>query len=124
MSKGEDVAPNRANHSQYFSMNFQGCLLMIVEVIDVDGVHPFKPEDHAPVAGNRNSPMAAELSFETMQRKSRQVHILGRPARVETGQDKPEPSDVRRSDPALRPCLEQPLQSPVPETRDHNLCNL
>ena len=92
---------------------------MIVGVIDIRGVRPFKPEGHAPVAGYRNGMVTLVLTLEGVRAKSRQVHILRRLACMKPGQDKPEPFDMLRPNATPRPRLEHDFKSLVPEAGNH-----
>jgi len=42
-------------------------LLVVIDIVDVDGILSIEPEDHAPVSADVDSPFSFSFSFELMQ---------------------------------------------------------
>jgi hypothetical protein len=83
---------------------------VIVRKIDVERVPVFEPKDNPPVRADRGGPVSAEVAFQRVQAKSREVHRFDFVRAVEREQDQPDFFNVFRGKPAPVVALEQPTQ--------------
>ncbi len=92
---------------------------MIIDQVDVEGVLAVEAENDAPVGAQRDRPKTLQVSLQRMQAKARNRHVLRTARLVQAGQDAGDLVGVLRVEFAAVVILEQPPQSLVPETQDH-----
>jgi hypothetical protein len=92
---------------------------MVVEIVDVRRVARFEAEDHAPVRPHRHTPEVLPIALESVQPKSRKVHIRGSWRAVKDGEDVLDLLDVVRTYPLSVAVLEESFQAFVPEALNH-----
>src|ERR1700720_9924 len=57
--------------------------LVIVNIIDVNGVAVLEAERYAPITGNRYSPVALQVALKRVQPQAGKVHVVGPTAAVQ-----------------------------------------
>jgi hypothetical protein len=61
--------------------------LVIIDIIDINGVPVVEAERDSPIPGDRYSPIAREISLERMQSEAGNVHIIRPTAEVQHGKN-------------------------------------
>jgi hypothetical protein len=92
---------------------------VVVNQINLAGLPTLKPEDHAPVRPHRHTPEVLPIALESVQPKSRKVHIRGSWRAVKDGEDVLDLLDVVRTYPFSVAVLEESFQAFVPEALNH-----
>ena len=92
---------------------------MIVHHINVKCIALFKPENDAPIAGNRHAPKALHVAAKGMKTISRQIKVRWPQRPVEMRQDVRYAANVICPNSAFVAILVQALQSSMPEAPDH-----
>ena len=76
---------------------------MIIQVVDVDRVAVVKSKRHTPVFRYPDREVPFKAAAQRMEAKSRQVHVLWRPAAIQNREDVLKLFEVLRSDAPNRP---------------------
>ena len=95
--------------------------LVIVAVVDENGVLALKRKGHAPVAIDSDSKMIFQVSPQGMEAPPRKVHVSGIGRRIQARELQPEPPGVRGLNARFRTCLEEIAKSLVPEPLNHGV---
>src|SRR3989344_1664333 len=95
--------------------------LVIVDIVHLNDVAAFEPEDHAPITGYINGPEIPELSMQRMQSQSRRIHLFRSGCRCEQRQDQIQPLGMLGLNPFGATGLVIKLQPFMPKTSDHRL---
>jgi len=96
-----------------------GGRLVVVLVIDEDGVLTVQGEGQAPVAAHQHGLVSRQIGGERMQLPTGQVHVLGQRRNVKPCQLPPELGGVSGLDPCLRSGFEKALEPLALELLDH-----
>ena len=91
---------------------------MVVGQINIKRIAVFKPEDDAPVAGDRNAPQPLQIAFERMQPVARQIEIRRAAGLIQVSQDIRDPARLIGANFAGIPVLKQAPQSTMAERLD------
>jgi hypothetical protein len=92
---------------------------VVINVIDILDVTVHKAEDDTPIRANRHCPKSLQVAPESMQAKTRKVHVVGSAGRIETRKDVSELSDLLRRQATWIVVLMKTTQPFVADRPDH-----
>ena len=78
-------------------------LLVVVQVVDVDGMAGFEPKDHAPVGAHEHGPKPGIFALQPVQPQTGQVQVSRGSGRVQSRQECRARSRGARDECAARP---------------------
>ncbi len=90
--------------------------LMLVHVVDFDGMASLETEYDPPVGARRHRPEARVIAFQPMGEESGQVHVLGRNGCIQSREDIPHGLAMIDADVAFVGALEKPSRRPASES--------
>ena len=88
---------------------------MVIEIINLDCVLTVELEYQTPVAADTYGIIVLQTAGQTMQTKSRRIHVLRLPGIIQRCEQYPQPSGMLRHNSCLAASPEEPLQSLVAE---------
>jgi hypothetical protein len=93
--------------------------LVIVSIIDINGMAIVEAERDAPISGNRHRPITSKASLERVQSETGDVHIVGSMAAVQYRKYVAKFFKVRRCDPFCRSPIVKSFEPAMLERPDH-----
>ena len=93
--------------------------LVIINIIDINGVAVFEAERNSPIPGDRYSPIAGEVSLERMQSEAGNAHILRPTAAVQHRKNVAKLFNMRGRHPSCRSPIIKGLKPAMFKRPDH-----
>jgi hypothetical protein len=94
--------------------------LVVVQIVNIDGIAFLEAENDSPVRPNRHRPEARVIAFQRVEPKAGQSHILRRSGHIQPRENVPHSFAVISANSALVAPLEKLLQRPAPEASHHD----
>lgn len=94
---------------------------MVIDIIHIEGVFAFEPEDQSPVAIDPERPESPKISTQFVEGPGRGIHLSGFLGNVQGGQKQLQAGGMGGLDARLGAFLEKGLKPLVPKAPNHEL---
>jgi hypothetical protein len=94
---------------------------MVIEIIHIEGVFAFEPEDQSPVAIDPERPESCKISTQFVEGPGRSIHLFGFLGNVQGGQKQLQASGMGGLDACLGAFLKKRLKSLVSKAPNHEV---
>ena len=92
---------------------------MVIQIVDISGVHALKSENDPPVGADRHRPEPVIAASEAVQPEAGQIHIVRGRRRIEAHRNVSHPLAVFRMDAPIVATLHEAPERPAPEASYH-----